>query len=97
MNYLKTKATLCVAVVSLLVTVGCTDAARSKIYAYGDKHHIELWSGGKKVQEWTSSGKVSSETDSDGYYFRDSETDQLVRVSGDLVITPIEGWAQPNE
>lgn len=74
----------------LLASIGCTDAWQSQISSYGSKHRIELWSGGTKVQEWTSTGKVVSEENSDGYYFCDSETNKLVRVTGDLVITPIE-------
>ena len=69
---------------------GCTDAFRSGVQSFGSRHHIELWSGGQKVREWTSTGKVLTEEHSDGYYFCDSETNKLVRVSGDLVITPIE-------
>jgi len=72
------------------VSVGCTDAEWSQLSAYGAKHHVELWSGGKMVKEWTSSGKVLSESHSDGYYFKDDDTNKLVRVTGDLVITPIE-------
>ncbi len=74
----------------LLSCVGCTDAFQSQISAYGSKHHVELWSGGQKVREWTSTGKVLSEENSDGYYFCDQETGELVRVTGDLVITPIQ-------
>lgn len=74
----------------LLICVGCTDAFQAQMSAYGLNHHIELWSGGQKVKEWTSTGKVLSEQNSDGYYFCDKETGKLVRVTGDLVITPIE-------
>jgi hypothetical protein len=79
-----------VCLLATLFAVGCTDAGRSKLGAYGAKHHIELWSGGQKVHEWTSTGKVLSETESDGYYFRDQSSGALVRVTGDLVITSIE-------
>lgn len=68
---------------------GCTDAARSSLASYGSKHKIELYSGGQMVREWTSTGKVVNEQDSDGYYFCDAETNVVVRVTGDLVITPI--------
>lgn len=85
MHNLVSMTVLCVA----LLASGCTDAAMSQIYAVGSKHLVELYSGGVKVREWVSTGKVLTEDGSDGYYFRDSKTDQLVRVSGDLVITPI--------
>lgn len=80
---------LSTAILALSFT-GCTDAFRSQLTSYNAQHHIELWSGGKKVKEWTSTGKVKSEESSDGYYFKDSESQELVRVTGDLVITPIE-------
>lgn len=73
-----------------LVLMSCTDATVSQVTSYGDKHKIELYSGGKMVRSWVSTGKVKSESNSDGYYFRDNETDKLVRVTGDLVITPVE-------
>ena len=73
-----------------LATCGCTDAARSSYAAYGAEHSVELWSGGQKVREWTSTGKVHSEENSDGYYFMDKKTGKQVRVTGDVVITPIE-------
>lgn len=71
----------------LMVLMGC---ARVEQYrSIGVDHHIELWSGGEMIHSWTSSGKVLTELDSDGYYFKDKETGRLVRVSGTLIITPI--------
>ena len=68
--------------------VGCTSAKRAQFSSYGKSHSIELYSGGEMVRSWTSVGKVASETDSDGYYFMDEATGVLVRVTGDLVVTP---------
>ena len=67
--------------------LSCTDAEKAKIGGYGDKHKVEMYSGGTKVREWTASGKVLSEQNSDGYYFNDEESGQLIEVSGDVVIT----------
>jgi len=72
-----------------IVSLSCTDAERSKIGGYGDKFKVEMYSGGQKVREWTSSGKVLSENGSDGYYFNDNETGKLIEVSGDVVITKL--------
>lgn len=77
-----------------LLIVGCTDAEVSQWYALNEPHRVELWSGGQLVREWKSTGKVLTEESSDGYYFRDAATKQLVRVTGDLVITPIEEGAE---
>ena len=81
---------------NLLILIGitvtlnsCTDATMSQLGGLGDKHTIELYSGGKLVKTWISTGKVISSKRSDGYYFRDTECDCNVEVSGDLVITRI--------
>lgn len=86
---MKSLLLLVVAVACCLPFVGCTDANLARQSALGNKHRVELWSGGKLVREWTSTGKVESESQSDGYYFVDVESRELVRVTGDLVITSI--------
>lgn len=75
--------------VSLVALCGCTDAAISKFQSIGAPHKVELYSGGQKVREWVSTGKVLNEDNSDGFYFCDKDTNVVVRVTGDLVITPI--------
>lgn len=67
--------------------VGCTSSTRAKLGGYLNEHTIEMYSGGVKVREWTSVGKVLSEENSDGYYFKDKDTGKLVEVCGDIVIT----------
>ncbi len=84
---MKTKYIILAIVASL--TFSCTDAGRAKIGGYGDKFKIEMYSGGQKVREWTSSGKVLSEEHSDGYYFNDDITGKLTEISGDVVITKL--------
>ena len=39
------------------------------------------------THSWISSGKVATEEGSDGYYFMDSATGKLVRISGNVIIT----------
>lgn len=75
---------------SCLLLSSCTDADRAKMGGLGNKFKVEMYSGGVKVREWISTGKVHSETQSDGYYFNDQKTGSLVEVSGDIVITPID-------
>jgi hypothetical protein len=74
---------------TLFALSSCTDATKAKLGGYGDEHKVEMYSGGVKVREWTASGKVQSEEQSDGYYFNDKETGKLVEVSGDVVITKL--------
>ena len=84
-KYMKTLITLLV----VATLASCTDAERAKFGGYGDKFKVEMYSGGQKVREWTSSGKVLSEDGSDGYYFNDADTGKLIEVAGDVVITKL--------
>ena len=74
----------------IYLTPSCTDATKSQIGGLNSEHLIEMYSGGKKVKEWVSTGKVKSSSSSDGYYFRDKECKCNVEVSGDIVITRIK-------
>ena len=69
-----------------LVSIGCTDARRASLGSYGKEHTITMYNGGVKVRQWTSTGKVTSMTDSDGWQFMDKATGKLVRVGGDVII-----------
>lgn len=77
-------------ILGCLFLVGCTDAKYDRTFNFGTKFRVEMYSGGELVRTWISTGKISSEQDSDGYYFRDSETENLVTVSGDVVITALD-------
>lgn len=66
----------------------CTDATTAKIGGLGDKFTVELLDcNGETVRSWTSTGKVHSETDSDGYYFLDEKSGKLIEVTGTIIIT----------
>ncbi len=65
---------------------GCTSAERSQLAALGSDHKVTVYSGGSAVREFHSSGKVLTESESDGWYFTDKVTGRLVRVSGTVVI-----------
>ena len=80
------KVLLLSCVVSTMM-LSCTDARREKLLNYGNEFRVDMYSGGKLVKSWTSSGKVNSEQGSDGYYFKDKATGKLVEVAGDVVIT----------
>jgi len=83
------KYSLIALVVACLSLSSCTDADRAKMGGIGSKFKVEMYSGGTKVREWISSGKVHSEQGSDGYYFNDTATNTVVEVSGDVVITEL--------
>jgi len=74
-------------ILAVFALASCTDATIAKFKSFGDSHTIELYSGGELVRSWVSTGKVESESSSDGYVFMDKETNKIVRVTGDLVIS----------
>jgi hypothetical protein len=78
-----------IAILLLFAVFGCTDAKQSKITGFGKRYKVECLSGGIVVRTYTSSGKVSSEKNSDGYYFNDEATNKLVEISGDVIITEL--------
>ena len=83
---LSTMAALFIAIV--MGSTSCTDAQRSKIGGLGNEFKVEMINcDGTVARSWISSGKVSSESNSDGYYFKDKETGKLIEVTGRLVIT----------
>lgn len=76
-----------VALLSIL-SMGCKDSQRAQFSALGKHHFITLYANdGKVIQQWESTGNVSNEKGSDGWYFEDSKTGLLVEVTGTLVIT----------
>lgn len=70
-----------------LSTTACTDAEMAKLTALGDTSTIECYSGEKLIFSGKSTGKVSSEASSDGYFFKDASDKKLKEVSGNCVIT----------
>lgn len=65
---------------------GCKDSNQAQWDAMGKKHIIRQYSGGCLINEWTSTGSVSNEEHSDGWYFEDEATGKLVEVTGDITI-----------
>lgn len=70
----------------LLLLLACTDAEKAQYSALGSSGHITCYSGGKVIYEGDSTGKILTEDRSDGWFFVDAKTKNLVRVSGDCVI-----------
>lgn len=75
-------------VLTLIILISCTDAKKAKFGGFNQKFKIELLScSGEVVRTWISTGKVSSEENTDGYYFMDTKTNKLIEVTGNLIIT----------
>lgn len=73
-------------VLATLFLAGCTDADFSQFTSYGSTAEITCYSGGEVIYHGKSTGKVSTEKQSDGWYFQDAATNKLVRISGTCVI-----------
>lgn len=84
------KINLLLVAISFVLLSSCTDSKREKLFNYGNEFKVEMYSGNKLVRSWISTGKVSSEKGSDGYYFKDKSTGKLVEVTGDIVITNVD-------
>lgn len=72
--------------VILTILVSCSDAEMSKIGSWGSSAKIKCYSGGLVIYDGHSTGKVISEANSDGYFFRDKGDGNLKEVSGNCVI-----------
>ena len=64
----------------------CTDAKWKKMTSLGDSASIKCYSGGILIYQGVSTGKISSEANSDGYFFQDRSDNKLKEVSGNCVI-----------
>ena len=72
-----------------LIIFGC-DATIGKLTSLGKSAEITCYSGSTIIYKGKSSGKVLSEANSDGYYFKDSESGQMMEVCGNCVIKYID-------
>ena len=72
------------------IPTGCKDATRAQFNALGKRHRITLYGAtGTVIKQWISTGNVSNEANSDGWYFEDEATHLLVEVTGTLIIEVI--------
>lgn len=72
--------------VYLLCLPGCKDADIVQWTSLGSPAHVTCYSGGEVIYDGNSTGKVSTEKQSDGWFFEDAATRRLVRISGTCVI-----------
>jgi hypothetical protein len=74
----------------LLCLAGCKDSTRAQFSALGKRHRVTMYGcDGKAIKVWVSTGNVSNQDRSDGYYFEDEATHLLVEVAGNVVIEVI--------
>lgn len=76
-----------VMLITIIALSACKDAKRAQFNALGKPHIITLLGcTGDTLRRWESTGGVSNEEGSDGWYFEDVATGKLVEVTGTLVI-----------
>ena len=73
---------LCIASVLL---AGCTDADQAALFSYGSKTKVECWSGGQKIFNDESTGKVTIAQS--GIYYKSVKTGNLVHTYADCIIS----------
>lgn len=64
---------------------GCTDAEQAALLSYGSKTKVECWSGGQKIFDDESTGKVT--IDQSGIYYKSVKTGNLVHTYADCIIS----------
>ncbi len=74
--------TICI----LVSFASCTDGRMAKLRSYGSSRTIECYSGSKLIYSGASTGKISSEAQSDGYFFQEKGSGKLMEVSGNCII-----------
>lgn len=68
-----------------VLLVGCTDAEQAALLSYGSKTKVECWSGGQKIFDDESTGKVT--IDQSGIYYKSVKTGNLVHTYADCIIS----------
>lgn len=71
---------------ALAIAAGCTDAGRAHFSQFGDAAQVQCFSGGQVIYSGTSTGRIASNQQEDGLYFREKESGKFVRLYADCVI-----------
>jgi len=81
------KTLFVILVLGVLIMSSCKDATQAQYNALGKPHIITLYGcNGNIIKTWESTGSVSNETNSDGWYFEDVATGKLVEITGTIII-----------
>jgi len=70
----------------IVTLASCTDARFAQITSIGSAAHIRCYSGSLLIYEGDSTGKVATERNSDGWFFKDAKSGKLMRISGSCVV-----------
>lgn len=78
---------LAVLLLVIVIANSCKDSDVAQMEAMGSKHKITMYGcDGKAIATWESTGNVSNEAQTDGWYFKDMKTGKLIEVTGAIVI-----------
>jgi hypothetical protein len=78
---------LVIALLFIVLMVGCKDATISQFEALGSKHKVTMYGcDGRIIGQWESTGNISNQENSGGWYFKDVKTGKLVEVTGQILI-----------
>lgn len=75
-----------IALFGLLLLAGCTDATWKNYSTLGSSGEVTCYSGTLMIYHGTSTGKIQTVQNSDGWEFEDAATHKFVRVSGSCLI-----------
>lgn len=70
----------------ILGLAGCTDATMAHMGQLGDESSVQCFSGGQVIYNGTSTGKIESNANEDGIYFREKESGKFVRLYADCIV-----------
>ena len=75
------------AALTVIALSSCKDATKAQYNALGKRHIIKQYAcDGHVINQWVSTGNVSCEAQSDGWYFEDSKTYKLIEITGTISI-----------
>lgn len=81
------KIFLLIIIFGIFIFSSCKDSTRAQWKALGKHHIMTLYTtDGHIIKTWESSGNVSNEQNSDGWYFEDISTGKLVEITGTIII-----------
>ena len=69
----------------LILLSGCTDAAKGKLVSLNTPAEVKCYSGGILIYTGETTGKISNEAHSDGYYFKDKLSGDFIEINANCI------------
>jgi hypothetical protein len=71
---------------AVVAATGCTDASLAHLSQFNDPAEVKCYSGGQVIYHGTSTGKIGSNGEEDGLYFKEKESGKFVRLYADCIV-----------